>query len=303
PAQPELSRLIAEGWLWNSGIFVMRAGTLLEEMERADPDMVRNCRAALDAARKREGGLYLQRSAYSRCRSISLDHAVMERTRKAVVVPFKAGWKDVGSWPALWEISSQDAQGNAVIGDAILEESRNCLIHSRDALVGALGVEDLVIAATADAILVSRRDQGHRVGELLSKLPRERRGNQPPRVRICRPWGWFETLGLGPGFQVKRLHVKVGGRLSLQRHEHRSEHWVVLSGAARVTRGSHTRKLGEKESILIAAGEWHRLENAGSEPLELIEIQTGSYLGEDDIRRCDDLPSGPQAGGVQEPEG
>ena len=213
----------------------------------------------------------------------------MERTGLGRHAALDIGWSDVGSWSSLWELSDRDSQGNAVEGDALLEETRDCYVHSERALVSAIGVKDLVIVDTPDALLVADRSRSQDVSRIVARLKRENRKEQQQHLRSYRPWGYFETLSLGPRFQVKLLHVKPGGKLSMQMHHHRSEHWVVVHGTARVSIGGEEKLVRENKSVYIVATQWHRLENPGKTDLEMIEVQIGSYLGEDDIVRSDDI--------------
>jgi mannose-1-phosphate guanylyltransferase/mannose-6-phosphate isomerase len=213
----------------------------------------------------------------------------MERTNLAAVLPIEVGWSDVGSWSSLWELSQRDSQGNAVNGDALLEATRDCYIHSERALVTTIGVKDLVIVDTPDALLVADKARAQDVSAIVGRLKAAKRKEHESQVRNYRPWGFFETLNLAPRFQVKLLHVKPGGKLSMQMHHHRSEHWVVVHGTAEVTIGEERKLVYENQSAYIVAGQWHRLHNPGKTPLEIIEVQLGSYLGEDDIVRADDV--------------
>ncbi len=277
------------GYFWNSGIFVLQAKAFLEEMTRLQPEIVQHARASLSASEHDLGFRRLEQAAYARCPTISIDYAVMEKTEKAVMLPLTAGWSDVGSWSSLWELSPHDQAGNAVRGDAMLLDTRNTYIHSENALVTALGVEDLIIVHTPDATLVAKQDRTQDVGKLVAQLKLSNRREQEQHLRNHRPWGYFETLSIGGRFQVKLLHVKPGAQLSLQMHHHRSEHWVVVTGTALVTRDGEERLLCENESVYISATQWHQLENPGKVPLQLIEVQIGSYLGEDDILRKHDI--------------
>jgi mannose-1-phosphate guanylyltransferase/mannose-6-phosphate isomerase len=283
-------KYLAEGtYYWNSGIFVLHAQTFLAELERFEPQIAKSSRAALARAEEDLGLLRLDRVAFAEAPAISVDYAVMERTAAAVMIPLDVGWSDVGSWASLWEIGQRDAKGNVVKGQAILRDSHDCYIHSERAVVTALGVKNLVVVETPDAILVADKDRTQEVGKLVKKLGERNRVEHIQHLRNHRPWGYFETLNVGPRFQVKRLHVKPGGKLSMQMHHHRSEHWVVVHGTAKVTIGDIDKLVRENESVYIFATQWHRLENPGKVPLELIEIQIGSYLGEDDIIRSDDV--------------
>jgi mannose-1-phosphate guanylyltransferase / mannose-6-phosphate isomerase len=205
------------------------------------------------------------------------------------VVPIDVGWSDVGSWSSLWELSPRDGEGNAVHGEALLEATRDCYVHSEQSLVATLGVSDLIIVDTPDALLVADRARAQEVAKVVARLKADGRREHETQVRSYRPWGYFETLNVGPRFQVKLLHVRPGGKLSMQMHHHRSEHWVVVHGTARVTVGDQEKLVHENQSVYIVATQWHRLENPGKTPLELIEVQIGSYLGEDDIVRSDDV--------------
>ena len=281
---------LAEGtYYWNSGIFVLHAQTFLAELERFEPQIAKSSRAALARAEEDLGLLRLDRVAFAEAPAISVDYAVMERTAAAVMIPLDVGWSDVGSWASLWEIGQRDAKGNVVKGQAILRDSHDCYVHSERAVVTGLGLKDLVIVETPDAILVADKARTQEVGKLVKKLGERNRVEHIQHLRNHRPWGYFETLNIGPRFQVKRLHVKPGGKLSMQMHHHRSEHWIVVHGTAKVTIGDIDKLVRENESVYIFATQWHRLENPGKVPLELIEIQIGSYLGEDDIIRSDDV--------------
>jgi mannose-1-phosphate guanylyltransferase/mannose-6-phosphate isomerase len=281
--------LAARGYDWNSGIFVLGARTFLSELERFEPAILDAAKRALAGAHSDLGFLRLDADAFASAPSISIDYAVMERTGLAAVMPIDVGWSDVGSWSSLWDLSERDQNGNAVHGDALLEATRDCYVFSENSLVATMGVSDLVIVDTPDALLVADRNRAQDVGKVVAKLKAAGRKEQESQVRHHRPWGFFETLNIGPRFQVKLLHVKPGGKLSMQMHHHRSEHWVVVHGTARVTVGDQERLVHENQSVYIVATQWHRLENPGKTPLELIEVQIGSYLGEDDIVRTDDV--------------
>jgi mannose-1-phosphate guanylyltransferase/mannose-6-phosphate isomerase len=291
--KPDKSRaedyLASKEYLWNSGIFVLHARTFLDELARLEPSILEAARAALDASADDLGFLRLDAKAFATAPSISVDYAVMERTASAAVLPIDVGWNDVGSWNSLWETATKDEAGNAVEGDAVLDDVQNCFIHRENGLVAALGVENLVIIDTPDALLVADRSRSQDVGKLVQKLKSAGRKEQAQHVRNNRPWGYFETLAISARFQVKKLHVRPGGKLSMQMHHHRSEHWVVVQGTALVTVGDTEQLVRENESVYITATQWHRLENPGKVPLELIEVQIGTYLGEDDILRSDDI--------------
>jgi mannose-1-phosphate guanylyltransferase/mannose-6-phosphate isomerase len=281
--------LASGGYDWNSGIFVFGAGAFLAELERFEPAVLAAARMALAGAHDDLGFLRLDAQAFAAAPGISIDYAVMERTGLAAVVPIDVGWSDVGSWSSLWELSARDEDGNAVRGQALLEATRNCYVFSDKSLVATMGVSDLVIVDTPDALLVADRARAQDVGRVVARLEETGRKEHESQVRTYRPWGYFETLNVAPRFQVKLLHVKPGGKLSMQMHHHRSEHWVVVHGTAKVTVGAEERLVYENQSVYIVATQWHRLENPGRTPLELIEVQIGSYLGEDDIVRSDDV--------------
>lgn len=281
--------LAAGNYAWNSGIFVLSVRTFLAELSRLAPDLLEAVRVAVGAASTDLAFLRLDAQAFAKVPNISVDYAVMERTRAAVVMPVDFGWSDVGSWSSLWDLAARDAQGNAVMGDALLEETANCYVRSERALVATIGVQDLVIVDTPDALLVADRARAQDVSGLVARLKAANRKEHEQHVRNYRPWGFFASLNVGPRFQVKLLHIKPGAKLSLQMHHHRSEHWVVVQGTAKVVIGDAERLVRENESVYIVATQWHRLENPGKTPLELIEVQIGSYLGEDDIVRADDI--------------
>ena len=290
PDRPTAAAYIDAGtYSWNSGIFVFAARAFLDELARLEPAILDAARQALVDAREDLGFLRLGQEAFARSPAKSIDYAVMERTASAAVLPIDIGWSDVGSWSSLWELSTRDADGNAVRGDALLEGTTNTYIHSERALVATLGVKDLVIVDTPDALLVADRSRAQDVSGIVARLKQAGRKEQAQHLRSYRPWGFFETLSLGPRFQVKLLHVKPGAKLSMQMHHHRSEHWVVVHGTARVSIGGEEKLLRENEFVYIVATQWHRLENPGKTPLEIIEVQIGSYLGEDDIVRSDDV--------------
>ncbi len=297
PDAATAERYLAEGGhYWNSGIFVLHVATFLAELERLAPDILEATGRAWAGLSKDLGFLRLERESFAESPSISVDYAIMEKTEAAAVVPLDVGWSDVGSWSALWALAPRDGRGNAVAGRGgaastsaeLLEESRDCYVHAERALVATLGVKNLVIVDTPDALLVADKGRAEEVGGLVARLAEMGRSEHASHLRDHRPWGWFEPLAQGPRFQVKMLHVKPGAKLSLQMHHHRSEHWVVVKGTAKVTIGEATQLLAENESVYIKATQWHRLENPGKVPLEIIEVQIGTYLGEDDIIRAED---------------
>jgi mannose-1-phosphate guanylyltransferase / mannose-6-phosphate isomerase len=281
--------LAAGNYYWNSGIFVLNARTFLSELARAEPAVLEAAREAVAKATTDLGFFRLDPQAFAKAPNISVDYAVMERTKSAAVLPANFGWSDVGSWSSLWDLAPHDDDGNAVQGNAFLKSTENCYVDAGKALVATIGVKDLVIVNTADALLVADRSKAQDVSKLVADLRRSNRKEHAQHVRSYRPWGFFESLNIGPRFQVKLLHVKPGGKLSMQMHHHRSEHWVVVHGTAKVFVGDEEKLVRENESVYIVATQWHRLENPGKTPLELIEVQIGSYLGEDDIVRGDDI--------------
>lgn len=280
--------LEAGGYLWNSGMFVFTAKTLLEEMESHAPEVLAAVRDALAARLADLDFIRLGRDAFAACPDISLDYAVAERTDCAVVVPVDIGWSDVGSWSALWELGKKDEAGNVALGDVLLEKSVNCYVRSDGMLTAVVGLEDVVIVTTEDAVLALHRDHAQDVKRIVEKLRAAKRHEGISHNRCYRPWGFYEQLIAGDRFQVKRIVVKPGSKLSLQKHFHRAEHWVVVAGTAMVTRGDEELMLRENESVYLPLGMVHRLENVGKIPLTLIEVQSGSYLGEDDIVRIED---------------
>ncbi|NWG45029.1 MAG: mannose-1-phosphate guanylyltransferase/mannose-6-phosphate isomerase [Alphaproteobacteria bacterium] len=291
--KPDLAtaeRYVASGeYAWNSGIFMFRARTLLDELAALAPDILAAARAALEGAASDLDCLRLGREAFTACPSNSIDYAVMERTRHAAVIPVEMGWSDIGSWAALWAAGAKDGEGNVRIGDTVAVDVTGSFIRSEHRLVAALGLSDIVIVETADAVLVAPRDRVQEVKAVVDRLKAEGRSEIDAHRRIYRPWGYFEGIDEGARYQVKQLFVNPGAALSLQMHHHRAEHWVVVQGTARVTVGEEVRLLGENESVYIPLGTRHRLENPGKVPLRLIEVQSGTYLGEDDIVRFEDI--------------
>ncbi len=276
------------GYYWNSGMFLLRASRYLDELQRFRPDIVAAVRAAFDAAARDGDFIRLDKAAFAACPSDSIDYAVMEKTDTASVLPVDIGWNDVGSWSALWEVSEQDADGNAHHGDVVSIDSRNSYAYARR-LVALVGVDDLVVVETDDAVLVARKDRVQQVKDVVAQLKAGQRSQAVLHREVHRPWGSYDSIDMADGFQVKRIKVKPGARLSLQSHERRAEHWVVVRGTARVTRDNDVFELFANQSAYIPIGAKHRLENPGSEMLELIEVQSGDYLGEDDIVRYEDV--------------
>ncbi len=275
--------------LWNSGIFVLHAKTYLDEIERYEPKILEAARAALDHASDDLGFLRLDKAGFATSPNISIDYAVMEKTGKAAILPIDVGWNDVGSWSSLWDMAPRDDKGNFIKGEAVLEDTSGCYVHSDKSMVSTIGVKDLIIVNTPDALLVADKSRAQDVSRVVQRLKQSNRKEHEQHLRNYRPWGYFETLNIGPRFQVKLLHVKPGGKLSMQMHHHRSEHWIVVQGTAKVVIGDKEQLVRENESVYIFATQWHRLENPGKVPVEIIEVQIGSYLGEDDILRTDDI--------------
>ena len=275
-------------YFWNSGMFMFTASRYLEEIKRFNPDIYKQCQLALDAAEKDRDFTWIDSPLFAACPSDSIDYAVMEKTDAAAVAPMDAGWSDVGSWQSLWEIQSKDAQGNVRQGEVIAIDSHNCLISAEKHMVAAVGVSDLVIVDSADAILVTTRDRAQDVKKVVTELEAQGCSRHLFHRKVFRPWGHYDSIDNGDRFQVKRITVKPGEQLSLQMHHHRAEHWIVVRGTAKVTCGEKTLLLSENQSTFIPLGTTHRLENPGKVNLEIIEVQSGSYLGEDDIVRFDD---------------
>jgi len=289
PALARAEQYVASGgWFWNGGIFLFSATAFLDELERLHPTMLAACRQALELGRNDLDFFRLDGDAFATASSQSIDYAVMEHTTAAAVVPVEMGWSDIGSWSALWETGDRDKQGNVLVGDVTVRDVRNSYLRTDGQLVAAIGLDDVVIIANSDTVLAVAKDRAQDVGKLAEELRTAGRSEPLVHPLVYRPWGSFEGVDAADGFQVKRLVVNPGARISLQKHRHRAEHWVVVGGIARVTCGDKTFMLGANESTYIPAGTLHRLENPGTEPLRIIEVQTGDYLGEDDIIRVDD---------------
>ncbi len=289
PDRQTAERYLASGaYFWNSGMFLFRASRYLQELQRWQSAMLAACRQALDEARRDTDFVRLQAERFAACPSDSIDYAVMEKTDAAAVIALDAGWNDVGSWAALWEATPQDAEGNAHHGDVIALNCRNTYAHA-SRLVAMIGLDDVVVVDTDDALLIAHRDQVQQVKDVVAQIKGSGRTHAVTHRKVYRPWGAYDCIDNGERFQVKRITVKPGGALSLQMHHHRAEHWIVVSGTAKVTRGDETILLAENQSTYIPLGVVHRLENPGRLSLELIEVQSGSYLGEDDIVRFEDV--------------
>lgn len=276
-------------YYWNGGIFVFTAQSYLEELKKLAPQVHSACVSAIKGAARDLDFLRIDAEAFAVSPSISIDYAVMEKTHKAKVVPLDVGWSDVGSWSALWEVSDKDADGNVINGDVLLHNTKNSHIYSESKLVSAVGVDNLVIVETDDVVMVTTKEQVQNVKEIVKQLKQQDRSQFNHHRKVYRPWGWYDSIDVGECFQVKRIQVKPGARLSVQMHHHRAEHWVVVKGVAEVLNGEVTSTLHENESTYIPIGQTHALRNPSeSEPLEIIEVQTGAYLGEDDIVRFED---------------
>ena len=296
PDRPTAQSYLDSGdYLWNSGIFVMKASTWRSAIGICRPDILSACEAALAETSTDGDFVRVGKAAFAACPADSIDYAVMERITvgiaglpAAAVIPLTAGWSDVGAWDSLWKVVPKDADGNAFRGDVMLHDATDTLAFAESRLVACVGVHDLVVVETPDAVLVAHKDHTQDVKKIAERLKRETRGEAHCHRKVHRPWGWYDGVDAGERFQVKRIVVKPGATLSLQMHHHRAEHWIVVRGTARVTRGDETLLVSENESTFIPLGVKHRLENPGKVPLEMIEVQSGSYLGEDDIVRFED---------------
>jgi mannose-1-phosphate guanylyltransferase/mannose-6-phosphate isomerase len=290
PEQARAAEFVASGrFAWNSGMFAFAARRFLEELGRHRPDIDAASRAAWERAQRDLDFLRLEEASFAACPADSIDYAVMERTDGAAVIPVDIGWSDVGSWSTLWEVGSKDAGGNVVRGDVHLQDTQRCYVRAESRLVSVIGLRNAIVVETDDAVLVADQAEAQKVKDVVGHLDGAHRTEHLTHSRVYRPWGYYESIDDGDRFQVKRIMVKPGAALSLQMHHHRAEHWIVVSGAAKVTRGEDTFLVAENESTYIPVGAKHRLENPGKLPLFLIEVQSGGYLGEDDIVRFEDL--------------
>lgn len=279
----------AGDYYWNAGIFLLRADRWIEEIEKYQPDILNACKQAMEKSSRDSDFVRVDKEAFLSSPSDSIDYAVMEKTDRAAVVPLKTSWSDVGSWSSIWEISDQDEDGNVTRGDVLTHDTRNSLLMAENRCLATVGVDNIIVVETADAVLVAGKDRCQDVKAIVNQLKSSSREEHRLHRRVYRPWGDYEGIDNGSRYQVKRLTVKPGAKLSLQMHHHRAEHWIVVSGTARVTRGDDVFMLSENESTYIPLGTKHRLENPGNIPLEIIEVQSGSYLGEDDIVRFEDV--------------
>jgi mannose-1-phosphate guanylyltransferase/mannose-6-phosphate isomerase len=289
PSLERAKEYVADGgYYWNSGMFMFKASAYLSELATHQPATLEACQQAFEQAKKDLDFVRLDVEAFSASPSDSIDYAVMEKTDKAVLVPLDAGWSDVGAWSAVWQVQPQDAEGNGARGDVLLHQSQDCYVHADHRLVSLVGVTDLVVVETSDAVLVAHKDKAQDVKKVVEDLRARGRTEAELHREVFRPWGAYDSVDTGERYQVKRITVKPGARLSLQMHHHRAEHWVVVKGTAQITIGDEVKLVSENQSVYIPVGVKHCLENPGKLPIELIEIQSGSYLGEDDIVRFDD---------------
>ena len=283
-----LQFVASRDYYWNSGMFVFKASRYLDELARFAPDILEASKAAYESAKADLDFVRIDKAAFEKCRADSIDYAVMEKTRDAVMLPLDAGWSDVGSWASLFDALPSDEEGNVLQGDVLVHDTHDCYVHSTSRLVTAVGMDDHVIVETKDAVLVAPKERVQDVKELVAKMKKSGRSESSLHREVFRPWGSYDSLDSGERFQVKRLSVKPGGVLSLQMHHHRAEHWIVVKGTARITCGEKTFLLSENQSTFIPIGTTHRIENPGKVALHIVEVQSGSYLGEDDIVRFED---------------
>jgi len=280
--------LVEGGYLWNSGMFVFKASTYLNELERQRPEIYAACKAASSAESPDMDFIRVNAEAFAECPDESIDYAVMENASSTAVIPLDAGWSDIGSWSALWEVTEQDVDGNATVGDVIAQNTQNSYLYAESGLLATVGLQDIVVVQTKDAVLVADKASIQDVKSIVNTLKTENRPECRSHREVYRPWGKYDSVDAGQRYQVKRITVKPGEKLSVQMHHHRAEHWIVVSGTANVTIDDQTRLVTENQSVYIPVGSVHALENPGIIPLELIEVQSGPYLGEDDIVRFED---------------
>ncbi|HSC85158.1 MAG TPA: mannose-1-phosphate guanylyltransferase/mannose-6-phosphate isomerase [Pseudomonas sp.] len=277
------------GYYWNSGMFLFRASRYLEELKHHDVDIYDTCLLALERSKREDGQISIDAATFACCPDNSIDYAVMEKTQRACVVPLSAGWNDVGSWSSIWDVHAKDCDGNVTMGDVVVHNSRNCLVHGNGKLVSVIGLDDIVVVETKDAMMVAHKDHVQDVKKMVNLLDAQGRTETQNHCAVYRPWGSYDSVDMGGRFQVKHITVKPGAQLSLQMHHHRAEHWIVVSGTAEVTCDDKVFLLTENQSTYIPMTSVHRLTNPGKIPLEIIEVQSGSYLGEDDIERLEDV--------------
>lgn len=290
PDLPAAEDYVGTGdYYWNSGMFLFRASRYLEELERLQPNILSACRSALEQGSQDLYFTRIDQAAFAACPEQSIDYAVMEKTSEAAMVPLDAGWSDVGSWSALWDVSAKSPEGNVLKGDVLQQDTRNTYVHSESRLVAAVGVDDLMIIETKDAVLVAHKNHVQDVKSIVERIRNDGRHEHINHRKVFRPWGMYDSIDNGHRYQVKRITVRPGAKLSVQMHHHRAEHWIVVSGTAKVTKGDKTYLVSENQSTYIPVGQVHALENPGVIPLELIEVQSGAYLGEDDIVRLQDV--------------
>ncbi|MBD9485112.1 mannose-1-phosphate guanylyltransferase/mannose-6-phosphate isomerase [Pseudomonas sp. PDM14] len=276
-------------YYWNSGMFLFRASRFLDELKHHDPDIYDTCLLALERSEREGQQITIDPATFECCPDNSIDYAVMEKTTRACVVPLSAGWSDVGCWASLWDVHAKDEDGNVTKGDVVVRDSHNCLVHGNGKLVSVIGLEDIVVVETKDAMMIAHKDRVQEVKQLVNTLNEQGRSETQNHCEVYRPWGSYDSVDMGGRFQVKHITVKPGAQLSLQMHHHRAEHWIVVSGTAEVTCDDNTFLLTENQSTYIPMTSVHRLTNPGKIPLEIIEVQSGSYLGEDDIERLEDV--------------
>ncbi|MGZ0784460.1 mannose-1-phosphate guanylyltransferase/mannose-6-phosphate isomerase [Pseudomonas saponiphila] len=279
----------AGGYFWNSGMFLFRASRFLEELKKHDPDIYDTCLLTLERSQQDPDSVSIDEATFACCPDNSIDYAVMEKTQRACVVPLSAGWSDVGCWSSLWDVHEKDANGNVSKGDVVIQDSKNCMIHGNDKLVSVIGLENIVVVETKDAMMIAHKDKVQGVKQMVNTLNQQGRSETQNHCEVYRPWGSYDSVDMGGRFQVKHISVKPGACLSLQMHHHRAEHWIVVSGTAEVTCDENVFLLTENQSTYIPIASVHRLRNPGKIPLEIIEVQSGSYLGEDDIERFEDI--------------
>ena len=289
PNQEDAQKYLDSGnYLWNSGMFMFKASIYLQELEKFEPEILTSCKKSCQTEYKDKDFIRLNNDEFRQCPEQSIDYGVMEHTEGAMVVPLDANWSDIGSWDALWDAKNKDSNGNVSEGDVILNGVKNTYTYSSNRLVSAIGVSDLVIVDTQDALLIADKNHSQNIKNIVNQLKKENRSEAENHRKVLRPWGYYDSIDVDDGFQVKRILVNPGAKLSLQKHQHRAEHWVVVKGIATITRGDDVFVLKENQSTYIPKGEVHRLENTEEIDLEIIEIQTGDYLGEDDIIRLED---------------